>query len=180
MSQPEEVILVDTDNNVIGYMEKMKAHKQKILHRAFSLFLINDKNEILLQKRASTKYHSPNLWTNTCCSHPRKNEKLENAVSRRTFEELGINIANHKNIFDFVYEAKLEFDLWENEFDHVFICKQNLLKIPFSEEEISEVRWMKLDDIISDRNTNESIYTSWFKIILDKHYLKLKNAIENY
>ena len=115
----EKVILVDKNDNQVGLMPKLEAHEKGILHRAFSVFIFNSKYELLLQKRASSKYHSGGLWTNTCCSHPREGEDILDAANRRLDEEMGIKTSLRK-VFDFIYTAELDNNLIENEFDHVF------------------------------------------------------------
>ena len=129
----EKVILVDKNDNEVGTMEKQEAHVKGLLHRAFSVFIFNDKNELLLQRRAVNKYHSGGLWTNTCCSHPRQNEKTKDAAKRRLLEEMGMR-STLKKQFDFIYKAKLDNNLYEHEFDHVFFGFTNDLPIINQEE----------------------------------------------
>ena len=117
---PEYVVLVDAHDNQIGLMEKQAAHVNPTLHRAFSIFIFNSKGEMLLQQRALTKYHTPGLWTNTCCSHPRDGESLEQATKRRLMEEMGME-CDLKEVFSFIYKADVMQGLIEHEFDHVFI-----------------------------------------------------------
>ena len=114
----EKVILVDENDNQVGVMPKLEAHQKGLLHRAFSVFIFNSKYELLLQKRASSKYHSGGLWTNTCCSHPREGEEILDAAKRRLIEEMGIDTSLRK-VHDFIYKAELDNDLTEHEFDHV-------------------------------------------------------------
>ena len=128
----EKVVLVDKDDNEIGLMPKMEAHQKGILHRAFSVFLLNSDNQILLQKRSSNKYHSGGLWTNTCCSHPRDGENIINAGKRRLSEEMGIN-TDLIEAFKFTYKAKLENGLTEHEYDHVLIGKYKIYLHLFGE-----------------------------------------------
>src|SRR6516164_10337979 len=116
----QEVILVNEQDEPIGTMGKMEAHKKALLHRAFSVFIFNSKGEMLLQQRARDKYHSGGLWTNACCSHPKPGEEVQLAASRRLNEELGFNTPLTK-IFDFIYQSSFENGLTEFEFDHVFI-----------------------------------------------------------
>jgi isopentenyl-diphosphate delta-isomerase len=117
-----DVILVDKHDNSVGTMDKMKAHEMGVLHRAFSIFLFNDKGELLLQKRQESKYHSAGLWTNTCCSHPKPGETLIDGAKSRLMEEMGIS-TEIEFAFSFLYKAEFENGLTENEFDHVFIGK---------------------------------------------------------
>src|ERR1700744_2758864 len=116
----EEVILVDEADVQLGTMEKIEAHRKALLHRAFSVFIFNSKGEMLLQQRAAEKYHSPGLWTNACCSHPRPGEETQAAAMRRLMEELGFTLELEK-IFDFTYRSEFENGLTEFEFDHVFV-----------------------------------------------------------
>ena len=168
----EEVVLVDENDNSIGSMSKLDAHKQGKLHRALSVFVFNDDNKFLLQKRALDKYHSPGLWSNTCCSHPRKNEHVSKAAERRLFEEMGIKITLEK-IFHFKYKVKFENGLIENEFDHVFSGKYSgAPNINISE--VSDWKWMSLSEIKKDLIVNSTRYTFWFKLIFNNFLEKLK------
>jgi len=160
----EEVILVDTEDREMGLMEKMQAHREAKLHRAFSVFLLNDKGEVLLQQRAIEKYHCGGMWTNACCSHPRAGETLQAAVDRRLQEEMGITC--HTNwIYSFIYKADVGGGLFEHEFDHVFLGR-------FSEEpkpdknEVSDWKYVSLQELKEDVKVNPAKYTPWFKIIL--------------
>ena len=162
----EKVVLVDEKDTTIGEMEKMKAHQKAILHRAFSIFVFNDKNELMLQQRAFSKYHSPGLWTNTCCSHPRPGEALIDAGHRRLREEMGFDCEIEK-IFDFVYKAKLDKGISEHEFDHVlfgrFIYTPNI-----NPEEVESWKWMSMEEIAIDMKINPENYTVWFRIVFDR------------
>ena len=162
----ENVILVDALDNAIGIMEKMEAHKKGSLHRAFSVFIFNDKGEILLQQRALSKYHSAGLWTNTCCSHPRPNENTLDAANRRLMEEMGIKCElRHKS--QFIYKTSFDNGLIEHEFDHVFFGNSNKNPI-INKEEVESYVWMDEKKIISDIKNNPNKYTSWFKIAMEK------------
>ena len=164
----ERVILVNELDEPIGTMEKMEAHEKAILHRAFSVFILNKKNEIMLQQRAHHKYHSPLLWTNTCCSHQRVGESNIEAGTRRLREEMGFE-ANLKELFHFIYKAPFDNGLTEHELDHVMIGYfDNEPEI--NTEEVESWKWMKVEDIKEDIITNPEIYTIWFKIIFDKFY----------
>src|SRR5438105_15506418 len=105
----EHVILVDKDDNAIGTMEKMEAHRKGVLHRAFSVVIYNSKGEMLLQKRALTKYHSAGLWTNACCSHPLPDELMEQATHRKLKQEMGIDLKTDY-AYKFFYLTKLDND----------------------------------------------------------------------
>ena len=171
----EKVILVDKNDNEVGTMEKQEAHVKGLLHRAFSVFIFNDKNELLLQRRAVNKYHSGGLWTNTCCSHPRQNEKTEDAAKRRLFEEMGMR-STLKKQFDFVYKAKLDNNLYEHELDHVFFGFTNDLPI-INPEEVEEYTYKTLEDIGNEMKTIPDKYTEWFKICFREVVNSHRNTI---
>ena len=164
----ENVILVNRNDEQIGLMPKLEAHEKAVLHRAFSVFVLNSKNEIMLQQRASQKYHSPLLWTNTCCSHQRDGETNIQAGSRRLFEEMGFN-TELKELFHFIYKAPFDNGLTEHELDHVMIGYYD--DAPnINREEVEDWKWMKIEDVKSDMETHPSLYTVWFKIIFDEFY----------
>lgn len=162
----EQVILVDVDDCEIGVMEKMEAHKLAVLHRAFSVFLFNPQGKMLLQQRALTKYHSAGLWTNTCCSHPRPGETLENAVTRRLMEEMGIS-AKVSKVFDFIYQAELPDHLNEHEFDHVFIGNYDAEVRP-NHLEVANFVYQSIEEIAANLQSHPEKYTVWFKIAFPK------------
>lgn len=167
----EKVILVDTNDLQVGLMEKQEAHTKGLLHRAFSIFIFNEKKELLLQKRAHHKYHSGGLWTNTCCSHPRENETILDAANRRLLEEMGMTC--HLEIkFNFIYKAKLNNNLYEHEFDHVLFGFSNTLPI-INYEEVDSYDYKTLDFLRKDINRHPSNYTEWFKTcfieVVNKH-----------
>ena len=162
----EQVILVDVDDCEIGVMEKMEAHKLAVLHRAFSVFLFNPNGKMLLQQRALTKYHSAGLWTNTCCSHPRPGETLENAVTRRLMEEMGIT-AKVSKAFDFIYQAALPDHLNEHEFDHVFIGNFDDEVRP-NHLEVANFVYQSMEEIAANLQSHPEKYTVWFKIAFPK------------
>lgn len=164
----EQVILVDTDDNPIGTMNKMEAHEKAVLHRAFSVFILNDKNEVMLQQRAAHKYHSPLLWTNTCCSHQRVGETNIEAGKRRLFEEMGFT-AELKELFHFIYKAPFDNGLTEHELDHVMIGYSNQNPV-INPEEVESWKWMSIEAIKADMMGNPNAYTVWFKIIFDEFY----------
>ena len=162
----EQVILVDEKDKEIGLEEKIKAHKEGKLHRAFSVFVFNQKGEMLLQRRALTKYHSGGLWTNTCCSHPRKGEDVDKAASRRLKEEMGFS-CGLKEVFSFIYKTGFDNGLMEHEFDHVFVgAYESEPKI--NPEEVAEYKWVTMEDLLKDVKKNPQNYTFWFKEILKK------------
>lgn len=159
-----EVILVNELDEAIGSMEKMEAHEKALLHRAFSVFLFNKKGEMLLQKRAATKYHSPSLWTNACCSHPMPGEANEEAALRRLQEELGFT-ATVQKAFHFTYKAEFDNGLTEHEFDHVFIGEYEGA-MQLNAEEVSEVCFKSIPVIKEEIARDAGSYTEWFKIAL--------------
>ena len=162
----EEVILVSPQDEEIGYMEKMEAHQLGLLHRAFSVFLFNSKGEMLLQKRALSKYHSGGLWTNACCSHPRKGETIEQAASRRTREELGCEPELQK-IHSFIYKAALDNNLTEHEFDHVLVGNYEG-EMNLNVNEVSEIAYLPIQQIRQEMNEQPDKFTVWFKIIFEE------------
>ena len=170
----EYVVLVDEKDQKIGLMEKIEAHEKALLHRAFSVFIFNEKGELMLQQRAASKYHSPLLWTNTCCSHQRDGESNIEAGRRRLQEEMGF-VTDITEVFSFIYKAPFDNGLTEHEFDHVMIGRYN--KAPeLNIEEAEAYKWMKMEDVKQDIEVNPSIYTAWFKIIFEKSYKKLTHA----
>ena len=157
-----EVILVNEQDEPIGTMEKMEAHRKALLHRAFSVFVFNTKGEMLLQQRSKNKYHSGGLWTNACCSHPRPDEDIRTAATRRLQEELGISAHIHK-IFDFIYRATFDNGLTEFEFDHVFVGTYDGIISP-DKNEVNDYCFKPLDEIQSSLASHPSKYTNWFHI----------------
>ena len=162
------MILVDAEDNPIGLMPKMEAHEKALLHRAFSVFVMNDKGEIMLQQRAADKYHSPLLWTNTCCSHQRDGETNLEAGKRRLMEEMGFE-ADLKEVFSFIYKAPFDNGLTERELDHVMIGHFNDAP-KINPEEVADWKWMLPLDIKEDIGLNPNSYTAWFKIIFERFY----------
>lgn len=163
----EFVVLVNPDDQVLGLMEKQQAHVNGLLHRAFSVFLFNDKGEMLLQKRASKKYHSPNQWTNAVCSHPRNGETYLEGAKRRVKEELGIEVDLSEK-FHFIYKADVGGNLWEHELDHVFTGFYNA-DFELNKEEVEEVRYISMEDLDKEIAENPETFTEWFKIILEEY-----------
>lgn len=170
----EFVVLIDEKDTPLGLMEKQEAHVAGLLHRAFSVFVFNSKNELLLQQRADEKYHSPGLWTNSCCSHPRENELYEEAAHRRLNEELGFDCEIEEK-FHFIYKAELGENLFEHELDRVFVgYYEGEMKI--NPEEVKAVKWIPMEELISDMKDHPENYTAWFKIIFEKYLEKLEYA----
>ena len=170
----ENVILVDVLDNQLGLMPKMEAHEKAVLHRAFSVFIFNDEGELMLQQRAAHKYHSPLLWTNTCCSHQRDGESNIEAGKRRLIEEMGFK-TNLKEVFSFVYKAPFDNGLTEHELDHVMIGTFNGSPT-INPDEVASYKWMTLEAVKKDIELQPNIYTAWFKIIFKESYLKLIHA----
>ena len=162
----EEVVLVNEKDEALGTMEKMAAHEQALLHRAFSVFVFNTNGDLLMQQRAFSKYHSGGLWTNTCCSHPRDAESVEEAARRRLMEEMGFTCAV-KRVFSFIYKAELDNDLTEHELDHVLIARWND-DPEVNPEEVDSFDWKSVDWVANDMKNNPDRYTEWFKIIYDR------------
>jgi isopentenyl-diphosphate delta-isomerase len=168
----EKVILVDKNDNQVGLMPKLEAHEKGILHRAFSIFIFNSRYELLLQKRASSKYHSGGLWTNTCCSHPKEGEDTLDAANRRLDEEMGIKTSLRK-VYDFIYKAELDNQLTEHEFDHVFYGVSDNNPI-LNKDEAEDFKWVDMETLNNDIIKNEDNYTVWFKIAFEYFYNYLK------
>ncbi|KGL60621.1 MULTISPECIES: isopentenyl-diphosphate Delta-isomerase [unclassified Polaribacter] len=169
----EQVILVDKNDNQLGLMPKMEAHEKAVLHRAFSVFIFNKKGELMLQQRAAHKYHSPLLWTNTCCSHQRNGETNLEAGKRRLQEEMGF-VTSLSEVFSFIYKAPFDNGLTEHELDHVLIGYFDNRPI-INKDEAEDYKWMLLEDVKSDMEKNPSIYTEWFKIIFKESFSKISS-----
>lgn len=160
----EHVILVDQQDNAIGTMEKMEAHQKGLLHRAFSILLFNSKGEVLLQKRALKKYHSGGLWTNTCCSHPLPGESMYDATRRKLKHEMGIELQT-EFAYKFIYQAPLDQNLIEYEYDHVFIGTFDGEPV-INPEEVEDWKYVDVVTLRSDIKNNPDKYTYWFKLIM--------------
>lgn len=164
----EQVILVNEKDEQIGLMPKMEAHEKAVLHRAFSVFVFNDRNELMLQQRAADKYHSPLLWTNSCCSHQRDGESNIEAGKRRLQEEMGF-VCELKEVTSFIYKAPFDNGLTEHELDHIMIGYYNEDPI-INKEEVESFNWMLIEDVKKDIANRPEVYTEWFKIIFEKYY----------
>jgi len=167
----EYILTVDDRDIETGYMEKMEVHQKGILHRAFSVMLFNNEGEVLLQKRAKKKYHSPGLWTNCCCSHQREGETLEEAVSRRLKDELGIK-CECREVFKFMYRVEFENGLVEHEIDHVFFGQYNGKVFP-NVDEVEEIRWVSLDKLGEEMSDHTEDFTYWFQILMKQPEMQL-------
>lgn len=170
--EEEKVILVNSNDEPIGLMPKMEAHEKALLHRAFSVFVINSNNELMLQQRALQKYHSPGLWTNTCCSHQRDGEENIEAGLRRLQEEMGFETPL-EYLFNFIYKAAFDNGLTEHELDHVMLGRYEG-EPSINPEEVASWKWMDIDLIHADLINNPADYTVWFAIIFDRFYNHLK------
>ncbi|WP_136480526.1 isopentenyl-diphosphate Delta-isomerase [Cognatitamlana onchidii] len=166
--EEEKVILVNEKDEQIGLMPKLEAHEKAVLHRAFSVFIFNNKNELMLQQRALDKYHSPGLWTNTCCSHQREGESNIDAGKRRLQEEMGF-VVDLKESISFIYKAPFDNGLTEHELDHVLLGTYNG-EPKINLDEVANWKWMPLEMVKSDISKYPKLYTEWFKVIFDKFY----------
>ena len=162
----ENVVLVDRNNKPVGLMEKIEAHKKGLLHRAFSIFVFNSKGELLIQQRATSKYHSQGLWSNTCCSHPHENENIETGAHRRLKEEMGFD-CELKEVFSFVYKAEVDNGFIEYEFDHVFIGKYDG-EPKINPGEIAKWKFVNPEILKEEIKNYSEKFTEWFKIAIKK------------
>lgn len=162
----EEVILVDENDRQLGTMDKLEAHRQGRLHRAFSVFVFNERNELLMQQRASHKYHSGGLWTNTCCSHPRPGEEIETAAHRRLVEEMGFDCPLESK-FSFIYEKVLDNQLTEHELDHVLIGRFDAAP-KVNPEEVGNWRYVGLSTLMLEIKKAPNQFTEWFKLSISR------------
>ncbi len=169
----EKVILVDREDNPIGTMPKMEAHEKAVLHRAFSVFILNKNGELMLQQRALHKYHSPALWTNTCCSHQRVGEHNLEAGTRRLEEEMGFSVPLEE-LFSFIYKAPFDNGLTEHELDHVMIGYFDGTP-RINPDEVASWKWMSLTAIANDMILHPETYTVWFKIIFKRFFNHIKS-----
>jgi isopentenyl-diphosphate delta-isomerase len=158
----EEVILVDPIDTPLGTMEKLEAHQKALLHRAFSVFIFDNAGRMLLQRRAEDKYHSPGLWTNACCSHPRPGEDTEAAAVRRLREELGFTTPLTK-LFSFTYRSEYENGLTEFEFDHVFVGHYDAAIQP-DPAEVSDHCYRSMEEIRAELDAEPARFTTWFHL----------------
>lgn len=159
-----KVVLVDEQDRETGVMDKLEAHQKGLLHRAFSILVFDSQGKLLLQKRASHKYHTPGLWTNTCCSHPQPGEPVEIAAARRLMEEMGIS-CELKKMYAFTYKARFDNGLIEHELDHVFVGATD--DVPqINKEEVDDFRYSSIEDIMESINHSPEKYTFWFKKIM--------------
>ena len=165
----EYVILVDDHDHAIGTMEKMEAHQKGLLHRAFSVVIFNSKGEMLLQKRARSKYHSGGLWTNACCSHPLPGESMEDATQRKLKQEMGIDVKT-EYAYKFIYRTTLERGLIEHEYDHVFTAVFDGEPI-INTQEVEDWRFISPEQLRAEVSLNPEKFTYWFKMIVNQNQL---------
>ncbi len=168
----EKVVLVDENDRETGIMEKIEVHRRGLLHRAFSVFILDSKGKLLLQRRSWDKYHSPGLWTNTCCSHPRPGEAVADAATRRLNEEMGITCYLEES-FTFIYRAEFENGLTEHEFDHVLVGVSDDKPTP-DPGEVDSYKYTDLEELEKDMADNPHDYTVWFRIA----YPRVRNVLE--
>lgn len=162
----ERVILVNEQDEIIGFGEKIATHLNGDLHRAFSVFIFNSSGELLLQRRAATKYHSKNLWSNACCGHPRPGESIGESAHRRLKEEMGFN-CELREVFSFTYRVKLDKNFFENEYDHVFLGSFDGEPVP-NPNEVDDWKWIDLKILKKDIDENPTNYTYWLSVSIDK------------
>lgn len=173
----EEVVLVDHNDNEIGLEEKLRAHQNGgKLHRAISIFIFNGNGDTMLQQRAEGKYHGGKLWSNTVCSHPRQGETPVEAAHRRLKEEMGFDCDMHE-VFAFEYEAKMDKDLTEHEYDHVIFGRYDNPPAP-NPQEVQDWKWVSLKQLKEDMAKTPKNYTPWLKIAMndiEKHHILEQN-----
>ena len=157
-----DVILVDDQDRPVGTMEKMEVHQKALLHRAFSVFIFNENGQMLIQQRAAKKYHSPNLWTNACCSHPKPGEETIKAAQIRLQQEMGFS-TTLTPAFTFTYKAPFDNGLTEHEFDHVLLGNFSGTVLP-NTDEVSDYCFMSMQEIAAAIKSHPDKYTVWFKI----------------
>jgi len=166
------LILVDEHNNITGYEKKLKVHQDGLLHRAFSIFVVNQEGQLMLQKRAIEKYHSGGLWANTCCSHPLKGENTEYTIHERLVEEMGFDCGLHA-LFKFIYRAKLDNDLVEYELDQVYIGNYEMDPVP-NPAEVCDWKWIDIEFLKEDLEKSPDKYVYWLKAAFAEFYVNFK------
>ncbi|WGQ09752.1 isopentenyl-diphosphate Delta-isomerase [Pedobacter gandavensis] len=163
MKNRNKVVLVDQHDKTIGEMDKIEAHQKGFLHRAFSIFLFNNKGEMLIHQRAKHKYHGAGLWTNACCSHPQLGEDIKLSAMERLQFEMGIQ-CNIEKVFSFIYNTSVENNLIEHEFDHVFIGYTDAIPRP-NAKEVQTFKWIDTTILSKDIQEHPDQYTYWFKMV---------------
>lgn len=167
-----KIIFVNQQDKIVGSEEKLKVHQLGLLHRAFSIFIFNSRGELLMQKRAKGKYHSEGLWSNTCCSHQKPNESLNQAAHKRLKQEMGID-GKLKEVFNFRYRVKFKNGLIENELDHVFVGRSDKKPKP-NPKEASDYKYIAIDELKREIKARPENYTAWLKVIIKKHLNQIK------
>ncbi len=162
----QKIAIIDENDNISGYEYKLIVHQKALFHRAFSVFVFNDKQEMLLQRRAADKYHSPGLWTNTCCSHLPQGEIFEDYIHKRMLEEMGFDCPV-KYLFKFKYKVQFANGLWENEMDHVYTGIWNGNPEP-NPNEVMNFCWINLPNLKQKMATQAHIFTYWFRKAMDE------------
>lgn len=173
----EEVILVDESDRILGKAEKISAHLEGNLHRAFSIFVFDKLGRLLLQKRASSKYHSANLWSNTCCGHPRPGETTRSAALRRLTEEMGFT-CELKEIFNLTYKVQLDNNISEHEFDHILVGRFDGTPQP-QESEVADWQWIHVRDLVNDIESNPHLYSYWLRILMSEPAVNWRYAFQD-
>jgi isopentenyl-diphosphate delta-isomerase len=174
----EEVILVDENDAILGTAEKIEAHLEGKLHRAFSIFILDSSGRLLLQKRAHTKYHSAGLWSNSCCSHPRPGESTAAAAHRRLKEEMGFDCELEK-VFELVYRVRLDKDFIEYEFDHIFVGSFDGEPVP-DPNEVEDWSWVTAETLVSEIRLHPDRYSYWLKASIDELLTKLSTVVNRH
>ncbi len=169
----DEVVLVDTSDRVVGKAPKLEVHEKGLLHRAFSIFIFNDRDEMLLQKRNTNKYHSPGLWSNTCCSHPRPGEEYLDAAHRRLMEEMGFDVPLEEKCH-FIYKASVGKNLIEHEFDRVFFGFYNKPPQP-NPEEVEDWKYCHIERVKQELEDTPDKFTVWFQIAFNRVYAQYQD-----
>lgn len=165
------LILIDENDMPTGQMAKMEAHEKGLLHRAFSVFIFNSQGMLLLQQRALGKYHTPGMWTNTCCSHPFPGEEVKTAAIRRLDEEMGIT-TDLKFIFKMTYKHIFDNGLTEHEIDHVFVGYTDSVPV-INQDEVNDYKYISLEELKIHIELYPEKYTPWFRIIMDEYYTNI-------
>jgi isopentenyl-diphosphate delta-isomerase len=172
--QDISVILVDQDDAVVGYGDKLDVHRKGLLHRAFSIFVFNDQGELLIQRRAADKYHASGLWANTCCGHPFPGESVETAAARRLCEELGFD-CQLDPLMHIYYKTNLDNGMIEHEYVHVFKGHYNEAPVSYDPYEVSEIAWIAVDFLKQDVADNPHKYAQWFAHYVETYFDQIFN-----
>ena len=171
-----DIVLVNEKDEALGSMNKLLVHQKGLLHRAFSIILINDHGQMLIHQRQNNKYHSGGLWSNACCSHPKKDEATIDAANRRLHEELNMS-CRLEHIFSFTYRVALENSLVEHEFDHVFIGRTNHTP-DFNKDEISNIKWIDIDHLLEKVKKEPNEFTFWFKLLMNDYFHEINKYLK--